>query len=1020
MKRSHAIATVTGVMFMVLMLPVVAMAFQVTGGGGNQTQNPYGYWYAGKEACGQEGCHRSIATQPSPHSEMVKDIRANPDELYPAADSGLWPFTSPLGGISVRPRDIYLQLGDDEGFLEYTGSEGSAIATKVVPVDDLPVWSPANFLIRENRLEAQTSKLGNSVYAQSCGQCHNVGLTRPSNATYTLPSGAVQTTKTPTTVSELGIQCEACHGSGKNPNGHKNGVPGVVGGYQILKSQVCGQCHVTATAPQKNVGGGAFGNPNGYTTDATLSAYLTPSSVVETEGQMMAYVNGQTATKPKFLPNGDNFSMRHVYYNEWLVNKTPVASGGEHGHADPLNEEVKAEAAAGNTKCLRCHSGLSFLNRIDAKAPSGTRIVATPPAYSLVTTADPGISCMICHTGHIQFAEGGGYDTARRWGNGEEVTCANCHNWQYEQLDKTLQYETIGSTEYSRPAKNARVNYAQREMVSGGAGGDDGLGGLWGVAPMGTGMPGVTCNDCHMPRTSKEGMPANDDGSPEATRMSHRFHITLPGDAARWKLRPNGDSCAAGCHKEDAASYTRADFQAWIDQKAAAVASASAEATGALNSVATGLGLSDWTAFIATQPGSGAAGALPAAQWAMLQHAAQNVDMVHTDGSGGIHNPDYAIAGLAKAKLWAQSTGATISAELNSPIAYGDGMTVSGSLLGTGGVPIDDAEVVLETSTNGSAPWTPVATAAPAADGDFAIPTGLIVGNRYFRVRFSPAAGVDYTSTLMHVAVPVTTASVTPAAASATWSNIASAQVTLTATPGATIMYTLTGATIKAPTAYSGPITITAEGRTEVRFWAYDADGTEAAQMVPILIDRANPTVNTDVAVRYAEKGVVHVWSADSGAGVARLVYTFRGMTRTVYGSSFTLTTTALGKNTLTVRAYDRAGKSTSKSVVVWVRTTPKFAVTPLTKTISKGGSVTFAATVKTASGALLVGEPVALQRWNGSSWVTVVVRTTNSSGRVARAVTFGTTGTKWYRWHISADTRCAAGNSAFMKVVVK
>ena len=95
-----------------------------------------------------------------------------------------------------------------------------------------------------------------------------------------MPSGAVQTTSTPSTVSELGIQCEACHGSGKNPDGHKKGVPGVVGGYQILKAQVCGQCHVSGTTPQKNVAGGFFGNPNGFTTDATLTAYLTPYSTV--------------------------------------------------------------------------------------------------------------------------------------------------------------------------------------------------------------------------------------------------------------------------------------------------------------------------------------------------------------------------------------------------------------------------------------------------------------------------------------------------------------------------------------------------------------------------------------------------------------------------------------------------------------------------------------------------------------------------------------------------------------------
>ncbi len=291
----------------------------------------------------------------------------------------------------------------------------------------------------------------------------------------------------------------------------------------------------------------------------------------------MKYVNGQTTTKPKFLPNGANFSMRHTYYNEWLVNKVPSGYGGDHGHADPVNEAVKTYAAGGNTKCLKCHSGLGFLNRIDAKAPTGTRIVPTFPTMSIVATADPGISCQVCHTGHVGMGEHGGYDSMRRWGNGKEVSCGDCHNWQFEMLDQAVQYETIGGVEYSRPAANTKSRHPQREMVTGGHGGEDGLGGLWGVAPMGTAMPDTTCKDCHMPRTHKEGMPANDDGTRVGTRMSHRFHVVEPGDAAALEAASRTATRApSDCHKEEAAEYSRADMQAWIDQKQAAVASASA------------------------------------------------------------------------------------------------------------------------------------------------------------------------------------------------------------------------------------------------------------------------------------------------------------------------------------------------------------------------------------------------------------------------------------------------------------
>ncbi len=131
MKRSFAAAVAIGAFVTSLALPLSALAFQITGGGGTQTQNPYGLWYAGQEACAKEGCHSQIASKPTPHSEMVKDVKTTPSALTPSADSEHWPYLSPLGGVTLRPRDVYLQVGDGQaGFLEYIGFEGSALTTR--------------------------------------------------------------------------------------------------------------------------------------------------------------------------------------------------------------------------------------------------------------------------------------------------------------------------------------------------------------------------------------------------------------------------------------------------------------------------------------------------------------------------------------------------------------------------------------------------------------------------------------------------------------------------------------------------------------------------------------------------------------------------------------------------------------------------------------------------------------------------------------------------------------------------
>lgn len=1032
MKRTHALIAVAAALVSAMALPASAMAFQITGGGGTQTQNPYGLWYAGQEACAQEGCHSQIAARETVHGNMVTDVKAFPAALVPSATSSFWPYSSAFGGLILRPRDMYLQVGDRYGFLEYIGANPSALATNPVPADDIYVWSPMEYIFGEHGSEGEwaepTAPISYSSYSQSCSACHNLGVTRPSDKSYTLRNGAVQSTVTPSSVSALSIQCEVCHGSGKTPDGHKKGVPGVVGGTQMLKAQVCGQCHVGGTTPEKNAKGAAFGNPNGYTTDATLTAYLTPFTTVESETTFMAYVNNPKwpgvvsgMTKPKFLPNGADFSMRHDYYNEWLINKVPSASGGSKGHADPLNNTV---ASRNDPKCLRCHSGLGFLYRIGATGPSGKRIVPTPPSVSDAVSSDPGISCQVCHTGHVGYAAEGGYDSMRRWADGRAVGCGDCHNWQFEMLDQPVQYESLGGIAYSRPAADSRTRHPQREMVSGGRGGEYGDGGMWGVVPTGSYMADTACQDCHMPRTHREGMPVNDDGNDEATRQSHRFHIVLPGDAKRWKLRTNGDSCKASCHKEDAADYSRDEMQAWIDQKRSEVGTSSALATGALDAVASDLGLSSWTSFIAQQPKTGASAALTAGTWSMLQHAAQNADFVVSDASGGIHNPAYALAGLRKSILWAQAATATIEASLPPVPVSGAGVNVTGTLRGYGGVLIDDAEVRLEQSADGGTSWSVVDTATPDITGAFAIPTGRIIGSKLFRCSFTPHAGVTFSSATMNAVIPVTAGTLAPSSAHDGWVDVSSVNVALGATPAGLTAYALSGATTRAQTIYTGAFDITAEGQTDVRFFTSNAQGVEAPITLPVRIDRAAPVLACDAVASYADKAVVRVSATDAGAGVATFEYALDGAPLAIAPDTWgVVSVTALGSHTLTARATDGAGKVSQQSWSFDVRTAPRVAKSPSGSSYRVGYKKywTTKVTLSTASGTRIAGKAVQLQRsTNGRTWKTHSTVVTDGSGRASRSVRFSSRGTTYWRWSVPQDASYFSATGSRTKITVK
>ena len=1021
MRHSRLLVLCVAVAIAIAALPHSALGFTVIGASGETTRDAYGRWYAGEQKCAGTLCHAAITSQETVHGNMVTDLRANPAALRPGADSGKWP--TPYGGISLLPSSLYLKLGDNLGFLEYTGFEGSYT---VNPVGDLPIFSGAEWNFELNAWQG-TSNVTAGAYDQSCSQCHNMGVTRPSNATFTLASGAQQTTKTPTAVVGLSIQCEVCHGTGKNPGGHKAGIPDVVGGYDILKAQVCGQCHVTGTTPQKNVTGGSFGNPNGYTTDMDLSAFLTPNTTVPTEQQFMNYINNGGA-KPAFLPNGDDYSQRHTYYNEWLNNKVPAEYGGMNGHADPVNAAVVGYNDALGGKCVGCHSGLGFLNRIEARTPMGSLIVTDQPTTAQVQADDPGIACAICHTGHVGYKEGGeGYDSMRRWGDGTEVSCGDCHNWQFEVLEQPVQSELVGIERHVRPAANQRSRHPQREMFSGGEGGTSGTGGLWGVAPMGEFMPGTECKSCHMPRTHREGMPANDDGSYEGTRQSHRFHVTMPGDAARWKLRKGGDSCTdASCHVDTvAADYTRTDFQEWIDSVQAGTARNSTEVTSALAAVSSDLGLAgSWLDFIAAQPSSGGAASMSAAEWKMLQKSAQNADFVINDASLGVHQPRYSAEGLRLASLWARSYGAAITASKSARIDGVDGVRITGTLTGNDGRALIGGVVKLEESADGGATWSVVQSRTMTASS-FAFNTSALVGDTSFRCSYSPDAGVVYYSGTMVVSVPVTSIVLTPSEASTQWvdSNVSVSMGC--SEPGAFTIYSLSGATVQAPAVYSGPFVITADGITTITFWSVGAEATEMHRTQQICIDQATPSITSDAVSLYTNSAAIHITGIDPYSGPKYVEYSLDWGPWVNSGlPTATVNVSALGPHYLRARSTNNLDHTSAE--VAWffvVKSPVSVAKSPTVSTsyLRAGRYWRYSVTLRSPAGVPLAGKLVYLQRsYNGRTWRNVASYRTNASGYASRNAKFSSTGTTYWRWYVPADASYYQAYGSRTRLVVR
>jgi len=365
---------------------------------------------------------------------------------------------------------------------------------------EVPGWASANIVPKP--------------YFQGCGGCHFLGVTRPTDKTYTLGSGATVTHSTETSYSGVGIQCEVCHGTGvadaTAETGHWTSGVRIVRSKKALDSQVCGQCHVNGTAKEKNYLGNTFSGPNGYTPDRKLTDFYNVAAAQYIKTSPTMTPPSIPTTDTKVYPNGANKGMHHSYYNEWQLT----------AHARSLRwANGDLWSASATDECMRCHSGEGFLETLEYGKEGNNEVFA---GGSSLATDELDIECAVCHTIHAKDGDALGLRM-----EGEEL-CAACHNSDVEEGEQL--------------APGATPHHPQREMIEGY--------GLIGVAaPAKRFMEDTACPACHMPKTRE-------------TRVSHSFKPMLPGNAETWKVQEFGDSCTP-CHTSKSRETLQENLDEW-------------------------------------------------------------------------------------------------------------------------------------------------------------------------------------------------------------------------------------------------------------------------------------------------------------------------------------------------------------------------------------------------------------------------------------------------------------------------
>lgn len=523
-------------------------------------------------------------------------------------------------------------------------------------------WDPAlpeTWEMGDAGIEAET---------YTCGNCHHLGWvtknTKPkagtqfastattpvANAWATDPAGPA--TSPEKYVAGSSIQCEVCHGTGQASAGVSNHFGTftsnvkILKGTQLLESAVCGKCHASWKS----------GNTLGFTPDQNVSAFATQytRSDVPTEGN---FFNG---TNWRFYPSGQNKGMKHVYYTEWAMSghayrgqyyadrSNPRATPymlDDTGHYNPKS----STAAVG---CTKCHTGEGYAVRKDLAIVDDFNIVVGASA----NVGYYGQECAVCHIAHNaeDSTNDNGMDVrkpdaaATKAGIVMTSICEDCHNWQLEMMG-----EEVPTSPEPKKDLTARGGYSHptREIYNGKT--------LFEVADAGQFMPGVKCEECHMPATRSD-FAAKTNLSRYADRSwkrySHRMFIMDPTDAKTWGLARWGDSCSP-CHPSSEPEDLTAAVEGWQEETAEA-ADAFKTAYAAAYTIAEAPEADETTASAAFK--------------ALMGRGYYNYRSYAGEGSMGAHNPEYLTAGL--------EVGTKMAKSVNGGFAYADMGSAYGSL----------------------------------------------------------------------------------------------------------------------------------------------------------------------------------------------------------------------------------------------------------------------------------------------------------------------------------------------------
>lgn len=261
------------------------------------------------------------------------------------------------------------------------------------------------------------------------------------------------------------------------------------------------------------------------------------------------YTSSTAQNAPKdWWPTGNARNSHHMQYPEWLASSHARALDGlkNSGHA--------------SDSCLSCHSAEANLAK-DGKVK--------------MADAKEGVTCQVCHASHGPDGRLGLLRQSR------EETCTVCH---------TAEKVVVGRTPH----------HTQKELTLG-------TGGV-GVANAGPSemyRAGVTCVDCHMPKTMGE-------------KRSHLMRVVLPSEGKKYDMP---DSCGS-CHPGASQDYLQARLDKWQGDVKAQLAGTKARVDRL------------------------------AAKYAKNKtylEARLNYEIVAMDKSNGVHNYDYAMALLTAA-----------------------------------------------------------------------------------------------------------------------------------------------------------------------------------------------------------------------------------------------------------------------------------------------------------------------------------------------------------------------------------